>query len=92
MVYKVSLSLPLGIFQLFFSSFPVYVTDNATSRYPKNRSDQHYSSYNVISQKQQHFVYVDVFYNVPEAFDHILNGFFAISVIAKTLNTGSSVS
>lgn len=58
-------------YKLFFK------THNTTSRYPDEGGNEHNDADNVVTQKTQYIIDINVFYNVPKSFYNILDSFFA---------------
>ena len=68
----------------------IHVVDHAARRYPQQSRHQNDSSNYVISQKQQNFIYINIFNDIPKSLDYILHGFLTVTLQVLTLLTPGS--
>lgn len=69
----------------------INIANNTTGRYPYEGSDEYDHSHDVVPEEAQHIVYVNILYDVPETFDHVLYCLLTYSLITKALYTRSSI-
>lgn len=66
----------LRLIQTFF----IEIIDQKGYRNPNGGGEQYDRANDIISQKEQQFINVDLFDDIPKSFDNILNSFFANSL------------
>lgn len=88
---QIQLLLPVVIFQLGMTSPTVEVADEAARGNPEESCDRYYSHDDVVPQESEDFIDVDVFDDIPESLNHILNCLLANSLVAEALNARRSI-
>lgn len=63
-------------FVTFFQPLFIEIIDKAGGRYPYEGGDYYHSTHDIVAQDEENFIDVDVFNDVPESFDYVLDGFF----------------